>query len=87
MPLRRVAFRGLEQRKRQRAIKREPRRPEPARLGTGALAHSLCDPCVAALAARRESPALGAPPLSPFAPSLDHRGHDARLALWRLRPG
>src|SRR5208283_329879 len=81
------AFRALEQRERQRVVKREPPRPEPARFRTGALAHSLCNPCVAALAARREPPALGASPLNPLAPSLDHRGHDARLAVWRLRPG
>ena len=41
----------------------------------------------APLAARGESPALGASPLNPLAPPLDHRGHDARLALRRLRTG
>ena len=39
------------------------------------------------LRARREPPTFGALPRSPLAPPLNHRGHDARLALWRLRPG
>jgi hypothetical protein len=53
----------------------------------GALAHSLCNPCAAALPTRREPSALGALPFRPSATPDDHRRDDARFAFRRLGPG
>jgi len=76
-----AAVRAPEQGERQRAVKRKPPSIKPVRFGAGALAHRFGYPSLAALATSGEFLPLGASPLDPFAPALDHRRDDAGLAL------
>jgi len=82
-----VSLRAPDEGADQRAVEGEPLGPEPLSLSAGAFPHRLGDPPLARLATRREFSALGANTGDPPEPPRLLRGHAARLAFWRQRPG